>query len=78
MKLLSQEQIEKLSKSKSGDFLTTSFYLNTDKGRLNKKQINLSFKNLINDGKSRIDQMDINKEKKESLNKDLDKINRFC
>lgn len=78
MKLLNREQIEKLSKSKSGDFLTASFYLNTDKSRLNKKEINLSFKNLINDGKSHIDQMDISKRKKESLNKDLDKINRFC
>jgi len=78
MKLLSREQIEKLSKSKSGDFLTTSFYLNTDKSRMNKKEITLSYKNLINNEKSRIDQMDINKNKKESLNKDLDKISRFC
>jgi peptide subunit release factor 1 (eRF1) len=78
MKLLSREQIEKLSKSKSGDFLTTSFYLSTDKSKLNKKEIKLSLKNLVNDGKSRIDQMDINKEKKGSLNKDLDKINSFC
>lgn len=78
MKLLSQEQIERLSKSKSRDFLTTSFYLNTDKSKMNKKEINLSFKNLINIEKSRIDQMDINKKKKDSLNQDLDKIGRFC
>ncbi|UCC40453.1 MAG: hypothetical protein JSV96_03105 [Candidatus Aminicenantes bacterium] len=78
MKLSSREQIEKLSKSKNGDFLTTSFYLNTDKSNLNKKEINLSFKNLINNEKSHIDQMDISKGKKESLHKDMDKINRFC
>ena len=49
MKLSSREQIASLSKFKSDRFLTTSFYLNTDKSHLTKKQIALSLKNLLND-----------------------------
>jgi len=77
MKLLSREQIETLAGFKSKDFLTTSFYLDTDKSRMTKKEISLSFKNLLNKNQARIDDFDLGKEKKESLYKDLEKIRRF-
>lgn len=78
MKLLNREQIENLSKFKSDSFLTTSFYLDTDKSRLTKKEILLFIKNLLRNGKSRLDLMDLSKEKKNSLYKDLKKISKFC
>ncbi len=77
MKLLSREQIESLAGFKSEDFLTTSFYLDTDKRRITKKEINLSFKNLLSKNKARIDDFDLGREKKESLFQDLEKIRRF-
>jgi peptide subunit release factor 1 (eRF1) len=78
MKLLSREQIEDLSKFKSEDFLTTSFYLNSDKSQMRKKEIALSLKNLLNQSKSQIEEMDADRKKKNSLYKDLNKISRFC
>ncbi len=78
MKLYSRDQIESLSKFQSENFLTTSFYLDTDKSRLTKKEIVLSARNLIRNGKSRSDALDINKAKKGSINEDLDKIRKFC
>lgn len=78
MKLLSREQLEDLSKFKSEDFLTTSFYLNSDKSQMRKKEIALSLKNLLNQSKYQIERMDTGKEKKESLYKDLEKIDLFC
>ncbi len=78
MKLQSRNQIEALSKFKSEKFLTTSFYLNTDKSRMTKKEIALSSKNLLNEGKAQLDSMELNKEKRESLSQDLDKIISFC
>lgn len=77
MKLSSREQIEKLSRFKSENFLTTSFYMDTDKSRMTKKEISLSFKNLLNEGKSKLEQMEIGRKKKESLSKDLGKISQF-
>ena len=74
MKLLDREQIESLSGFKSEDFLTTSFYLDTDKSRLTKKEIALSLKNLINSGQDRIEAMDLSKESRNSLKKDLEKL----
>lgn len=78
MKLLSREQIESLSEFKAKNFLTTSFYLDTDKSRLTKKEISLSFKNLFRNGKSHLASMDLSKEKRASLSQDLEKINKFC
>jgi len=77
MKLFSQEQIENLSKFKSESFLTTSFYLNTDKSRMTKKEITLSFKNLLTNGRSQLDMREMSRKKKESLSQDLDKIGLF-
>lgn len=78
MKLSSRDQIEALSKFKSEKFLTTSFYLGTDKSRLTKKEIALFLKNLQSSGRARLETLDIGKEKKESLSQDLEKINLFC
>jgi len=78
MKLLNREQIETLAKFKSSDFLTTSFYLDTNKSRMTKKEVKLSLKNLIKNNEKRLDQMSLDKAKKESLSKDLDRIYQFC
>jgi len=77
MKLSSREQVESLAGFKGDDYLTTSFYLDTDKGRWTKKEINLSFKNLLSENRTRVDQKDISRGKKESFHKDLEKISRF-
>jgi len=78
MKLSSREQIASLAKFKSDRFLTTSFYLNTDKSRLTKKQIALSIKNLLNSYRAQVDKASIGKRKKESLMQDLDRIKSYC
>ena len=78
MKLSSREQIASLSKFKSDRFLTTSFYLNSDKSHLTKKQITLSIKNLLNNYKITVEKANLGKKKTESLSQDLDKISRFC
>lgn len=77
MKLFNRNQIEALSKFSNEDFLTASFYLETDKGRLSKKEISLSFKNLLSHARTHLEEMDLSKEKKESLSQDLEKIARF-
>jgi peptide subunit release factor 1 (eRF1) len=78
MKLSSREQIASLAKFKSDKFLTTSFYLNTDKSHLTNKQITLSIKNLLNDHKMTLEKANLGKGKTESLKHDLGKINQFC
>ena len=76
MKLSSRKQIASLAKFKSDRFLTTTFYLNTDKSSLTKKEILLSQKNLLN--KAALENLNVSKNKKESLLLDLEKISRFC
>ena len=78
MKLSNREQVEKLSQFQSENFLTTSFYFDTDKSRMRKKEINLSLKNLLNTSKLQIEQMEVSKKKRDSLTKDLEKIKHFC
>ncbi|MGB6339748.1 MAG: hypothetical protein WBF32_08230, partial [Candidatus Aminicenantaceae bacterium] len=78
MKLLSREQIENLAKFKSNSLLTTSFYLDTSKNRLTKKEIQLSLKNLISRNKTHLEKMSLNKENRESLAQDLENIKKFC
>jgi len=78
MKFLSRHQLESLSKFKSEKFLTTSFYLNTDKSQMTKKEIALSLKNLLNSGKLQAEGIEMSREKQESLSRDLDKINSYC
>jgi peptide subunit release factor 1 (eRF1) len=78
MKLTSREQIADLAKFKSDRFLTTSFYLDTDKSHLTKKQITLSLKNLLSKHKANVEEANLSKEKKESLKQDQKRIDRFC
>lgn len=77
MKFSRREQIEELSRFKSKDYFTTSFYFDTDKGNQQKKEMQLRLKNLISKSKRQIEQLSISKEKKESLRKDLEKIKRY-
>ncbi len=78
MKLTSRAQIANLAKFKSDRFLTTSLYLDTNKGHLTKKQITLSLKNLLSQHKTNVEAANLSKGKKESLKQDQEKINRFC
>jgi peptide subunit release factor 1 (eRF1) len=78
VKLSSREQIASLAKFKSDRFLTTSFYLNTDKSHLTKKEITLSIKNLLNDQRANVEKSNLGKRKTESLLEDLEKIGRYC
>src|SRR4030042_4181103 len=77
MKFNSPGKIRVLAGFKSENLLATSFYLDTDKSRQTKKEIAVSFKNLLNDGRTRLESMDLSKVRKESLLQDLDKIGRF-
>lgn len=78
MKLSSRKQIESLAEFESKELLTTSFTLNTDKSKLTKKEILLNLKNLLSRGKSRIEEMQLPKEKKDSLYRDLERIKKYC
>jgi peptide subunit release factor 1 (eRF1) len=77
MKLSSRQQIKALAKFKAADLMTTSFYLDTGKGRLSQKAIIVSFKNVLSQGRAKIESLDASRNKKESLQKDLEKISRF-
>jgi peptide subunit release factor 1 (eRF1) len=44
---------------------------------LSKKEIAVSFKNLLNEGRTRLESLDSGRERKDSLARDLDKIGRF-
>jgi len=72
MKLSGRSDIETLAKFESQGDLVTSFYLDTDKGRRSKKEIQVTLKNMLNGAESQVKAMDIAKEKKESLLRDLD------
>jgi peptide subunit release factor 1 (eRF1) len=74
MKFQSRSQIEALAKYKSQGDLVTSFYLDTDKGRLNRKEIQLALKNLLNDAKTRACGLGAAKDKTDALLQDLDLI----
>jgi peptide chain release factor subunit 1 len=74
MKLQDRSQIEALAKFKSQGDLVTSFYLETDKGKMSRKEIQLALKNLVNDAKDRACGLSIAKDKLDSLLRDLDHI----
>ena len=78
MKLSSQQQIENLARFKDGRYLTTSFYLNTDKSQLIKKEILVSAKNLVTAAGARLEGMNLEKDQKASVCRDMDKILEFC
>jgi peptide subunit release factor 1 (eRF1) len=77
MKFCSRKQIQALAQFKGDNLLITSFYLDTDKGRLSKKEIAVSFKNLLGEGRSRLESLDADKARKDSLSRDLDLVGRF-
>jgi len=78
MKLLTRDQIDALTRFKSANFLTTSFFLDSDKSQKSKKEIQVSVKNLLTIGRTRLESLELGKDKKASLYQDLDKINDFC
>jgi peptide chain release factor subunit 1 len=78
MKFSGRSEIQTLTKFKGRDDLVTSFFLDTDKGRLSKKEIQVSVKNLLAGGRLQLDSMDASREKKDSLCRDLDRIADYC
>ena len=74
MKFQDRSQIEALAKFKSQGDLVTSFYMDTDKGRMSRKEIQLALKNLLNEAKTRACDLSLAKDKIESLLGDLDLI----
>lgn len=77
MKLSSRKQIQNLAQFQSPHYLTTSFYLNTDKSRLTKKQIFVSFKNQLQGARLKLETLGLSRVKRDSLARDLDRIDRF-
>jgi peptide subunit release factor 1 (eRF1) len=71
MKFQSRSQIEALTKFDGQGDLVTSFFLDTDKGRLNRKEIQLALKNLLSGAKAQIEALDASRERIESLERDL-------
>ncbi len=77
MKFQSRSQIETLAKFKSQGDIVTSFYMDTDKGRLNRKEIHLALKNLLNDAKDRVCGLAFSKDRTDALLRDLDLIAEY-
>ncbi|MFW6139801.1 MAG: hypothetical protein ACOC5S_00420 [Acidobacteriota bacterium] len=78
MKLTSQHQIEELAEFRSKNYFTTSFFLDISRDRMTKKEIELSLKNLMSRSHSRLKKRNIESKKKDSLFKDLKKIQDYC
>ncbi|MCX6573985.1 MAG: hypothetical protein NTX99_08330 [Candidatus Aminicenantes bacterium] len=74
MKFQGRSQIEALAKFKGQGEPVTSFYLDTDKGRLNKKEIQLALKNLLSEAKTRAGELGAAKDRIDALLRDLDLI----
>jgi peptide chain release factor subunit 1 len=72
MKLQSRSQIETLAKYKSQGSLVTSIYLDTDKSRQNRKEIQLVLKTLLNDARTRACELGAAKDRTDALLRDLD------
>ena len=58
MKLSGRRDIETLTGFKGQDDLVTSLYLETDKGRMPRKEIQGAVKNMLNDARVRLESMD--------------------
>jgi len=78
MKLTSQDQIEKLANFRSKNYFTTSFFLDTSRDRMSKKEVELSFKNLMSRSQTRLGKRELDSKKKDSLFEDLEKIQKYC
>ncbi|HPW17316.1 MAG TPA: hypothetical protein PLP83_02920 [Candidatus Aminicenantes bacterium] len=74
MKFQNRSQIEALTKFKGQGDLVTSFYLDTDKSRLSRKEIQLAMKNLLSEAKTRACALKASKDKIDSLLGDIDLI----
>ena len=77
MVITGRAQITTLSSFDGGGLPATSLYLDTDKGRLSKKEITVSFKQLLQEGRGRLEASDLGRDKKESLAGDLEAIAAF-
>ncbi|HEX2694647.1 MAG TPA: hypothetical protein VHP61_02750 [Acidobacteriota bacterium] len=77
MIITGRAQIETLSSFDGGGLPATSFYLDTDKRRLSKKEIAVSFKRLLQEGRGRLEASDLGRDKKGSLAGDLEAIAAF-
>jgi len=74
MKFSGRPEIESLTGFKGRDDLVTSFYLDTDKSRLTKKEIQVSAKNLLTAARLQAEAREAGKERKDSLCRDLDNV----
>ena len=74
MKFSGRPEIESLTGFKGPDDLVTSFYLDTDKSRLTKKEIQVSAKNLLAAARLQLEALQAGRESKECLGRDLDRI----
>ncbi|HSA96874.1 MAG TPA: hypothetical protein VLJ16_12545, partial [Acidobacteriota bacterium] len=74
MKFQSRSQIETLAKYKGQGSLVTSIYLDTDKSQLNRKEIQLVLKTLLNDARTRACDLGAAKDKTDALLRDLDLV----
>jgi peptide chain release factor subunit 1 len=74
MKFQGRSQIEALARFKAQGDLVTSFYLDTDRGRQSKKEIQLALKNLLADARARAVALGAAKGRTESLLGDLDLV----
>jgi peptide chain release factor subunit 1 len=74
MKFQGRSQIEALARFKAQGDLVTSFYLETDKGRQSKKEIQLALKNLLAEARVRAAALGAGKGRTESLLGDLDLV----
>jgi len=77
MKLLNHAQINELAKFKSQKHFITSAYLDTNKSHQTYKEIKLRLKNLLNRAKTKLGELNLSKEKKESLQEDLSQIEKY-
>jgi peptide chain release factor subunit 1 len=77
MKFQDRSQIETLAKFKSQGDVVTSFYMDTDKSRMSKKEILLALKNLLNEAKTRASALAAGKDKVDALLRDLDHIAEY-
>jgi len=77
MRFHDRSQIETLAKFKSQGDLVTSFYMDTDKSRMSKKEILTALKNLLNEAKTRASGLSVGRDRIDALLRDLDQIAEY-
>lgn len=78
MKLSGRSDLETLTAFEARDDLVTSFYLDTDKSRMSKKEIQVTLKNLLTAANLQVETQAPAKEKRDSLCRDLELISDHC